>query len=281
MGRNNDFFHGVSVLETDKCLYQTREKERKSTAWKPGDMDADDVDYEMQFGKDPIELEICGMNQSGLERFVEKYGQTYRRLSFFHCPYISDFSPLEDLKKLEMVGIDWNKRAERLWDMSKNPELWSFLCLDAKKMVYSPDALKTSKKLRNVKICGPIFGTHPIRSLECFSDIPTLEKLVLNFVKLENRSTAFLSTLPALTQFEFDPGMFTTEEIARMVAQYPNLRGEYLGAYAVTFLDEVRVSGFRKPTLTLPKDQKRLEKYTAAFKELVEQYEAESDKGYT
>lgn len=275
MTRDDGFFYGVNVDETNKRLFQTRDKVRKSAAFKPGDMDADDVDYEMQFEKDTDELEICGMNQSGLERFVEKYGGTYRRLHFFHCQYISDFSPLEDLKNLEMVSIDWNVRAQKLWDMSKNPALWSFFCSGSRKLAYAPEGLQSSKTLRNIKLCGPwLDGTYPLRSLECFADIATLEKLVIRFIKPEDRSTAFLDTLPLLREFNFDPGMFTTEEIARIVARYPALRGEYLCAYAETFGD-YRVSGYRKPTLQLPRDQKRLDKYSAEFQALVEKYKTE------
>lgn len=275
MGRNDDFYYGPHASDTGRILFQTREKVRKSTALNPGDMDAADVDYEMQFGKNSEELEIVGMNQSGLERFVEKYGHTYRRLQFFHCPYISDFSPLEDLKNLEMVGINWNTRADRLWDMSKNPVLWSFLCTDSKKLAYAPEGFQKAKQLRNIKICGPqIDGTYPLRNFECFAGIPSLEILSLHFLKPEDRSTSFLEKLPTLRQFNFDAGMFTTEEIARMAARYPLLTGKHLCAYAKHF-SGIRVSGYRKPTLYLPKDQKRLEKYDAEFKALVEKYKAE------
>ena len=85
MERNEEYFHGVHVSETEKRLFQTREKVRKSTALHPGDMDADDVDYEMQFPKDPEELVNTGLNQSGLERFVERYGRGYRRLNLHFC----------------------------------------------------------------------------------------------------------------------------------------------------------------------------------------------------
>ena len=221
------------------------------------------------------ELEICGMNQSGLERFVEKYGQTYRRLHFFHCQYISDFSPLENLKNLEMVGINWNIRARKLWDMSKNPVLWSFLCTDSKKLIYDLDGFQNAKTLRNIKICGPMIdGSYPMRTLECFADIPALEILELYDIKPDDRSTSFLEKLPMLRQFNFDAGMFTTEEIAQMVARYPLLQGKYLCAYSDGIFG-IRVSGYRKPTLNLPKDQKRLEKYNMEFQALVEKYKAE------
>ena len=77
-----------------------------------------------------------------------------------------------------------------------------------------------------------------------------------------------------LEEFNFDAGMFTTEEIAKIVATYPRLHGEFLCAYAKD-LWGIRVSGYRKPTLNLPKDQKRLDKYNAEFQALVEKYMTE------
>ena len=118
-------------------------------------------------------------------------------------------------------------------------------------------------------------GTYPMRALDCFADIPALEKLNLVAIKPENRSTDFLYTLPKLREFNFDAGLFATEEIAQIAAEHPELRGKYLCAYADDYSDGIRVSGYRKPTLHLPKDQKRLEKYAAEFEALVEQHKAE------
>ena len=40
-------------------------------------------------------------------------------------------------------------------------------------------------------------------------------------------------------------------------------------------LNDVRVCGYRKPGLDLPKGQKRLDKYIAEFNTLVEKYKTE------
>ena len=86
-----------------------------------------------------------------------------------------------------------------------------------------------------------------------------------------------LDTLPALERFDFDAGMLTTEEIAWIVAKYPHLSGRALCAYNTVdaVLNDVRVCGFRKPGLDLPKDQKRLDRYVAQFNALVEKYRSE------
>jgi hypothetical protein len=107
--------------------------------------------------------------------------------------------------------------------------------------------------------------------------MPSLEELYLSNIKLGDRSTEFLKTLPKLTRFDFDAGMFTVDEIAYMCARYPHISGNALCAYNKidAVLSNVRVCGYRKPGLNLPKDQKRLERYIAEFEALVEKYRTE------
>ena len=50
-----------------------------------------------------------------------------------------------------------------------------------------------------------------------------------------------------------------------------------MGAYNTedAILNDVRICGYRKPGLDLPKGQARLEKYIKEFDDLVEKYKAE------
>lgn len=275
MSQSTEFF--IHANDTQKHLYITRTENIKSTALSPCCMTPDDVDYEMAKGKNAEMLEICGMNQESLEYFVQHYGKTYRYLSFFKCQLIQDFSPLEDLTKLEEVSLYWNIRADNLWDMGRNEALKTITVLDAKRMTLKPDLLKTSKVLENVHIAGGMFNNFSMESLDCFVGMPALKHLRLYNIRLMDKNMDALKALPALERFDFDAGMLTTEEIAWIVAKYPNLSGSALCAYNEedAVLNDVRVCGFRKPGLDLPKDQKRLDKYVAEFEALVEQYRNE------
>ena len=271
---HNWFIHAD---DTDKRLYVSRKKPNPSGALSPCNMSPDDVDYEMSQGKNKKVLEICGMEQKSFEYFVEKYGETYEFLSFFKCQLISDFSPLEKLKKLEGVNIYWNIRANTLWDMSQNPKL-TYLCLNStKKITYNPIALHTSKNLKQVVFIGDMDTPYPMHSLEWMRGMSSLEKVNLHLIKLEDRSTDILEAMPSLKRFDFPAGMFTTEEIAYMCAKYPHISGRSLRAYNTedAMLNDVRVCGYRKPGLDLPKGQARLDKYIKEFDALVEKYKAE------
>ena len=275
MARNEEFF--IHVSDTPKRLFISRPESIKGDALSPCCMTSDDVDYEMSTGKHPEILEICGMNQQSLEYFVQHYGKSYRYLSFFKCQLIQDFSPLEDLDNLEEISLYWNIRADKLWDFNKNASLRTISISDAKKMTLNPELLKTSNVLETVCFSGSIFNNYPMESLECFAGMPALKHLWLNNIRLNNKSLDALKSMPALERFDFDAGMFTTEEIAWIVAKYPDLSGKCLCAYNKedAFLNDVRVCGFRKPGLDLPQHQKRLDKYIAQFNALVEKYKNE------
>ena len=62
-----------------------------------------------------------------------------------------------------------------------------------------------------------------------------------------------------------------------MCAKYPHIQGSSLCAYNTVdaILNDVRVCGYRKPGLDLPKGQARLDKYVKEFNALVEKYKAE------
>lgn len=275
MSEHNEFF--IHADDTLKRLFVSRSERIESDAFSPCCMIPNDVDYEMSTGKHSEILEICGMNQESFEYFIQHYGKSYRYLSFFHCQLIKDFSPLQDLSNLEEIRILWNIRADKLWDFSKNTSLKTIRIVEAKKLTLNPNLLKTSKVMENVYFGGGTFNNYPMDSLECFSEMPALKHLSLRGIRLNNKSMNALKYMPSLERFDFDAGMLTTEEIAWIVAKYPNLSGKCLCAYNKedAMLNDVRVCGFRKPGLDLPQQQKRLDKYIAQFDALVEKYKKE------
>ena len=272
---SHDWF--IHVYDEDKRLYVSRAKLNPSGAFSPCNMSPDDVDYEMSKGKSKKILEICGMEQKSFEYFVDHYGEQYEFLSFFKCHLISDFSPLEKLKHLQGVSIYWNIRSSNLWDMSQNREL-EYLWLDSTKQIaYNPIALNTAKSLKQVVFVGDMDTPYPMHSLEWMKGMESLENVYMRNIKLENRETNVLESVPKLQRFDFPAGMFTTEEIAYMCAKYPHILGDALCAYNTedAKMNDVRVCGYRKPGLDLPKGQARLEKYIKEFDALVAKYKAE------
>lgn len=267
----------IHVDDSEKILCASRPKANPSGALSPCDMTPEDVDYEMSFQKNKRILQICGMNQKSFEYFVEKYGESYEALYFFKCQLISDFSPLSKLKNLKAVIIWWNIRSDKLWDMSQNISLKQISINDCKKITGNLGDLATSKTLEEVSIYGSIFNNFVIESLDPFKNIASLKELTLRNITLKNRSIDFLKDTPNLTEFNFDSGMLTTEQIAYICARYPHIKGTALCAYNKidAILSDVRICGYRKPGINLPEGQKRLEKYIREFDALVEKYKTE------
>ena len=258
--------------------YQNADAHLVSTRREYLDLGPDEIDFEMQFGKRTDDLMLRRLTQKGLEHFVRNYGDSYRVLYLDDCTRIQDFAPLGELADLEAIRIDWTRKASTLWDMSGNHSLKVLSIGDSKKLSEKPHLLNTSKTLEEVRFWGPTSGgTYTMESVECFRNMLSLRRIDLNWIKLADKSMDALETLPNLEEFHFEPGMLTTEEIARIVARYPNLCGDSLRAFDDTYLDEgeVRICGFRKPTLHLPQQQKRLEEYIEQFNALVEAYRRE------
>ena len=258
-----------------QAKYQAAEAHLFSTRRERPDLGAEEIDFEMQFGKRTDDLMLSRLTQAGLEHFVRNYGESYRVLYLNDCTRIQDFAPLGELTNLEAICIDWTRKSTALWDMSENHNLKILSIGDSKKLAENPRFLNTSKTLEEVRFWGAASGgTYTMESLECFRDMHSLRRIDLNWIKLADKSMDVLETLPNLEEFHFEPGILTTEEIAQIVARYPNLCGDSLRAFDDTYLDtgEVRVCGFRKPTLHLPQQQKRLEEYIEQFNALVNAY---------
>lgn len=158
------------------------------------------------------------MNQESFEYFVNKYGEPYESLRFFKCQLISDFSPLSRLKNLKAVYINWNIRTDKLWDMWNNTSLIHPVMRIVKNHRQSLPA-SNGKNLKTVAINGSMFKKFQLDNLSNFENTALLECINLRNVKPENRNLDFLKTLPHLSEFNFDAGMFTTEEIAYMCAR--------------------------------------------------------------
>ena len=262
----------IKVDEDSKRLYASRNTEHLSSYT----MTPDDIDYEMSKGKDCKIIEVCGINQESLDYFVDKYGAEYEYI-YFHMPKVNNFNSLEKLENLQGVTIIGPTKAVSLWDMSKNKKLWFLHIADCKSLIYNPIFLRSGKYLEEVILASSIWSDHVMKNLDWLSGMTSLIKLELWGIKLEEKNIDILSFVPKIKEFNFDSYMFTTEQIAYMCAKYPYITGSSLCAYNTcdAYSKDVRVCGYRKPELCLPKDQARLDKYINEFNKLVEMYKKE------
>lgn len=237
---------------------------------------ADLLDAQMQYPKSRTCLRIHRPTQDGLERFVSRYGASCRILFLDDCRSIHDLSPIGELSQLHALCIDGCPAVSSLWDLSKNTSLEILSISASKKLTYNPLALRTAPVLKEIRLWGGEMTPHPLKSLECFRDLRSLERIDLNMIRLEDSNPDVLTTLSNLSEFHFDAGMLTTEEIAFICAHYPSLYGESLHAFiSAKPFGDVRICGKGKPTLYLPEDRLRLDRYATQFNALVEKYRSQ------
>ncbi len=262
----HDFF--IHVNEDEKHLVIDRKELSRNVL--------DYIDQEMANGKSKEYISICGADQVCFDYFIEHYGASYRYIELFKCQLISDFSSLKKLDNLERVDIFWNTHTAELWDFSKNKKLKTLRINDCKKLTLSPNFPLNKTSLEEIEFGGDIFNKYQMESLQCFANLPSLKKLELYQIKLADRNISFLDGMENLVQFDFDAGMFTTEEIAHICAKYPHLKGCCLGPYEKTKnkSKEIRICGYRKPTIEIPRQQNLLDKYIKEFNQLVENEKA-------
>ncbi len=62
-----------------------------------------DVDAEMQYHSDISAIEVCNLTQKEFDYFVEKYGDNFESIYFFHNTKVKDLSALSKLKKVRYL----------------------------------------------------------------------------------------------------------------------------------------------------------------------------------
>lgn len=262
-------------MEVENSIFLFREADKQLFCMERGGsygkLTPSAIDKEMQYPKSTSALHIHGLTQDGLEHFVDRYGCTYETLYLDGCTF-ADLTPLERLPNLTAICLENCRTPTDLWQLSKNRCLRVLSIRDSKKLTYSPLKLNTSDTLEEVRFWGAS-SEHKYRmqSLEFFSGMESLKRLDLNNIILEDHDTSVLATLPNMSVFHFDAGMLTTEEIALICAQFPQLFGRSLGAYTlddVGIEGDVRICGARKPSLSLPADSNRLNMYIDSFNKI-------------
>ena len=232
----------------------------------------DDVDAALQARADLSILQATGLDQMCFEYLIRHYGDRLRTVYFFSSPDIRDFSPLSGLPLLENVLIYWNRKAETLWDMRENTGLKGIQISASKRLLLGLDAMPTAPNLEEIRLNGDVLTNHAIRDFSVFERCAGLKRLSLLGVNVLDGTMEPLFGLKQLEIFDFDPSLFTIDQIALLKAKLPMATGMSLCAYQLDGEEKARVNGKRMPTLKLPKQQKQLEEYAAKFEELVENY---------
>jgi len=231
-------------------------------------------------------LEITGLKQEGFNHLIEKYGMQFKHISFFKCPLISTFEKLELLEDIESISFYWNQRAERLWDLSKNPKLKS-ISIDDFTRLHKLDDLTYSKSLEEIRFGDKVWDSLVLETLTPLCNVRNLKKLSFSAKKIEDFSIAPLTKIENLDELEFPSNLFPSEKVAWLTAHIGHrVKSKVLAPYFTTTSAipsngksiDTYIVGKRKPSLDSKKDVERIKKYVNKFNSLVEYYKTNPEE---
>lgn len=221
---------------------------------------------------------LSGLTQTAFEYFIQKYGPRLRYVKFFKNKFIEDLSPLAVLENVVYIDIFLNQRAIKLWNMEKNRNLIG-LALNDFSRLHSLEGVDTAPSLKYLDYGNMIWNKSVLSDLE-----PLLKTNLVGFSfggkSIEKNDIMLISKIKSLRHFSCASNLYSTEDLARLVAARPDLEGGALRPF-IQFdrrgpdYKDILICGKRKPFLSSIKDQDRIAKYTANFERLVEEYRAE------
>ncbi|MBM7618653.1 hypothetical protein JOC95_000495 [Bacillus tianshenii] len=187
---------------------------------------------------------------------------------------VEDLSIMSSLKEVEVLALEWNTKAQSLWDLSKNTSLKSLSITDFSKL-NDITPLQKNTGLELLQLSGGIWNSLDLNSLQPLRYLKNLKYLGLSNIKVKDESLEPISELEGLKELEIS-NQFPTEEYARLSVTLPNTKCDCFEPYI--FLSspiedkDVMVVGKRKPFLNSKVDVKKLQKYEEQFKVYQEKY---------
>lgn len=188
---------------------------------------------------------------------------------------VADLSALQSLTNLEVLGLEWNTKANELWDLSCNKSLKSLLIKDFPKL-NEVTPLQACTGLEYLELSGGIWNSLKLMDLRPLKDLANIQYLCLSNINVQDNSLEPISFLKGLQELHIS-NQFPTEEFARLSVALPHTKCDQFKPYV--FLEspiddkDVMVTGKRKPFLHSKRDEKRLQKYEEQFKAFQSQYQ--------
>lgn len=223
-------------------------------------------------------LIVSGLNQESFEYLIERFGNQFEAISFWKNKLISDLSPLSDLNNIKYLHFFFNQRAVNLWDMKHNEGLSGLAIYDFSRL-HSIEKVVTAPNLGYFSIGNRIWSEMEIESLK-----PLIHSSISHFAWWGNKvldNDYMCLAKSHITELDMDIAQFKTDELARLIASIPDLKGTITKPYSersVTRQEKTTTYYFLckgKKRLVKGKDDDKFEKYLIDFNNLVEKYRAE------
>lgn len=221
---------------------------------------------------------VSGLHQDTFEYFIKTYGKQFKAIRFFKNKLVEDWSLLGTLPQLEYIYFFSNQRISSLWDMRGNTSLTG-LCIHDFSRMTSIEGIETAPVLKYFRIGNAMWDTMVLESLMPLANTG-VEEVLFSGRAIADNDFSFIGEMPQLKVLDFSLKMLSTEQVAWIVSNFPQLQGFALKAKrdcelydkALNKVPGTLIVGKRKPNLLIQGNEKRIEKYVQKFELLKEKY---------
>ncbi len=227
---------------------------------------------------------VSGLRQETFEYFIKTYGTQLKAIRFFKNKLVEDWSLLGTLPNLEYIYFFANQKINALWNMTENISLTG-LCIEDFTKLTSIEGINKAPKLKDFRTGNAVWSKMVIDSLSPLAH-SSVEQFSFYGKAITDNDYSFLADMPNLKQFDFPTNMLSTEQVAWIVANFPNLDGFALKAKmdcelydsSMNSVPGTLIVGKRKPSLIVQGNEERIEKYVQNFESLKQKYKGVSYK---
>lgn len=139
-----------------------------------------DVDEEMKYHTGVSSVQVSNLTQKEFDYFIEKYGDEFESIYFFHNTKVKDLSALAKLRKVKYL-LFYNVRGTALWDMRENQNLKGIMISSSKKMLYDLEQLQYAPLLEELLLFSALFDKYPVKTIAPLKNCKKLKRLCMEF----------------------------------------------------------------------------------------------------
>ncbi|GHT22400.1 hypothetical protein FACS189430_04120 [Bacteroidia bacterium] len=220
------------------------------------------------------EIIISGLKQKEFELFCDNYADKFKIVQILHCNLIKDFSPFEKLQNVQFLLIDWNNKADKLWNMTKNISLKG-LYLDDMIKITSLGGIETAPSLIGFSIEEDVNSKLYLDTLEPLALCHSLKNIQIRISGIKNGSALPITKMKSLEEAGFSCSLFETEQFAMLVSKLKNVKISPNVPYIIfnnNDKNNVLVVG-KKRINWFPENSPKLKQYEAEWNDFLKKYE--------
>lgn len=124
-------------------------------------------------------VQVSCLTQEAFDEFVNKYGDNFESIYFFHNTKVKDLSALSQLKKVKYL-LFYNIRGQALWDMRFNESLKGIMIRDSKKILYDLEQLPSAPELEELILLSSMFQKYPVKTIAPLRNCRKLKRLFMD-----------------------------------------------------------------------------------------------------